>query len=40
MFGVTVSFSILKSYWVTYEIASAVKTLEAKSSAPSSVSLA
>ena len=39
-FGVTVIFSVLKSYWVTSEIASDVKTLEARSSDPSSVSLA
>ena len=39
-FGVTVGSYVLKSYWVTSEIASAARNLEAKSSAPSSVSLA
>ena len=39
-FGVTVRFSILKSYWVTSDIAYALKTLEARSYDPSSVSLA
>ena len=39
-FGVMVRYSVLKSYWVTSDITSAVRTLEAKSSAPSSVSLA
>ena len=38
-FGVTVGYSVLKLYWVTSYIASAVRTLEAKSSAPSSVNL-
>ena len=37
-YGVTVRSSVLKLYWVTYDIASAVRTLEARSSAPSSVS--
>ena len=39
-FGVTVRSSVLNSYWVTPDIVSAVITLEDKSSAPNSVSLA
>ena len=38
-FSVTVRYSVLKPYWVNSDIASSVRTLEAKSSAPSSVSL-
>ena len=38
-FGVTVRFSVYKSYWVTFEIASTVKNLEARYSSPSPVSL-
>ena len=39
-FGGTIRYSVLKLYWVASEIACAVITLEAKSSAPSLVSLA
>ena len=38
-FGVTVRYFVLKLYWVTSEIAYSVRTLEAKSSAPISLSL-
>ena len=37
-FGVTVIYSGLKSYWVTSEIASTLRTLVSRSSAPISVS--
>ena len=39
-FGVTLRFSVLKLYCVTYEIVSYVKNLYSRYSAPSSVSLA